>query len=351
MSKDSKENPSSYEEIDLLVLFNYIGDKINLLVRLIIKFLGSILSVFIYASKAVLDNIRLISVILVITGVIGFVMDKSKPKRYESKMLVRTYFEAKYQLATNIQYYNALLEDQDYETLTDIFEIHQDSIAQIIAFEMAPGPETENERIVQYDRFVKSIDSVRAAEISFDEFIENRDIYSGDLFEIRIESKKKDIFQSLETGINTSFVNQYSTKKMEKRDSMITIRKENILNTLKEIDSLKKVYINVIQNESKVAQTTMNLGDFPMKQEKSQTKEYDLLGKEIGLRRELRQLDEQKIEENVFFDVISSFQNVGNEVGYWYEKFTLILPFLSLVFLCLGYLTKKFIRFLQSYEA
>ena len=59
---------------------------------------------------------------------------------------------------------------------------------------MLPGPETENERIVQYDRFVKSIDSVRAQHISFDDFVENRDIYSGDLFEIIVESKKKDIF-------------------------------------------------------------------------------------------------------------------------------------------------------------
>ena len=113
---------------------------------------------------------------------------------------------------------------------------------------------------------------------------------------------------------------------MEKRDSMISIKKENILRTLVEIDSLKKVYIKVIENESKSAQTSLSLGDFPMKQEKSQTKEYQLLDKEINLRNQLSLLDEQKIEENVFFDVISSFQNVGNEVGYWLQKIYFNFP-------------------------
>lgn len=351
MSKKSKKKSDNNEEIDLLILFNYFGEKLNNLFNFIIKIIGSILSVFVYAAKAVLQNIKIISLVLLIAGVAGYFLDKSKSKRYESKMLVRTYFEAKYQLSTNIQYYNALLEDQDYEALSKIYDLDQDSIAQIILFEMSPGPETENERIKQYDRFVRSIDSVRAQEISFDDFIENRDIYSGNLFEIRVESSKKDIFESLETGINSSFVNLYSTKKMEKRDSMITIKKENILRTLKGIDSLKKVYINVIENESQAPQASLSLGDFPMKQEKSQTKEYQLLDKEIALNRELRQLDEQKIEENVFFDVISSFQRVGNEVGYFYERYIVLLPVLALLLLISAFSAMKIINFLKKYEA
>ncbi|WCO01656.1 hypothetical protein [Psychroserpens ponticola] len=352
MSKDLQNQNNNNEEVDLLVLFNYLGDKINNLVTLVKKLVIGLFSIFIYASRAVFNNIKLIALVMVLAGVLGYVLQKANPKVYESSMLVRTYFDAKYQLATNINYYNALLGDQDYDEMASIFEIDQKAVSEILRFEMSVGPETENDRIIEYDAFLKSIDSTRASEIIFEDFVENRDIYTGNLFEIRVESHKKNIFKRLETGINNSFENRYSTKKMEKRDSMIVIKRKSLQDAINQIDSLKRVYIKVMQNESVSPKANISLGEgFPLMQEKSQTKEFQLLDKEIKLKAELRVLDEQKLEENVFFDVISSFQVVGNEVKHWQDRYALIFPVLAFILLCLGYLIKKFAIYVKNYSA
>lgn len=352
MSNDLNDQNKDNEEVDLLVLFNYLGDKINQFFAFIGKILKSIFSVFIYAARAILNNIKIIALVVIISGIGGYILEKASPKKYDSGMLVRTYFGSKYQLATNLNYYNALIESEDYKTLSSIFEIDKDTVAHVMSFEMAIGPETENERIKEYDDFVKSIDSVRAQELSYDDFIENRDIYSGNLFEIRVESTKRDIFKSLETGINKSFENLYSIKKKQKRDSLIGLKKLNILSSIQQIDSLKKVYIKVIENESENTKANISFGEgFPLKQEKSETKEYQLLDKEIKLRDELRSLEEEKLEENEFFDVISSFQVVGNEVKFWYEKYSILFPLLGFLFLCGLFALNKFTSYVKNYEA
>ena len=351
MSKEAKDQNNKNEEVDLLVLFNYIGDKFNQLFGLITKFFKYIYSIFILAAKVILTNIKIISIVLIICGAVGFFLESSRVKKYESGMLFRTYFGSKYQLATNMNYYNALIENEDFETLSYIFDIPKDTIAKVTNFEMAIGPETENERIKAYDQFVRSIDSIRAQDISYDDYIENRDEYSGNLFYIRVESTKRDIFKSLEPGINRSFDNLYSIDKMKKRDSMIVLRKENIMSSIREIDSLKKVYIKVIQQESEFTPSNVSLGEgFPMVQEKSETKEFQLLNKEIELRNSLRALEEEKLEENVFFDVISSFQVVGNEVKNWQDRYTIVFPILGFILLSFAYLLRQFAIYVKKYE-
>ena len=66
-------------------------------------------------------------------------------------MLVRTYFDSKYQLASNLDYYNALLSDENYASLADIFEISEEELENVKLFELVLGPESENDRIIRYD--------------------------------------------------------------------------------------------------------------------------------------------------------------------------------------------------------
>ena len=72
--------------------------------------------------------------------------------------------------------------------------------------------------LLEYDRFVKdlliALDASR--NIAYDDFVENRSIYSGSFFEINVKSYKKDIFRSLENGLNSTFTNTYSLRKWKK---------------------------------------------------------------------------------------------------------------------------------------
>jgi hypothetical protein len=220
MSKNLQEqnkpnNPS--EELDLIMLFNLIGNVFSRFFKFIGSIFKAIFSVVIYALKAIVDNFKIITISMFVAAIIGFGIEMLQPNVYSSQMLVKPYFDSKYQLVTNINYYNALIKEKDFNQLKELFEIDKDDAEQILSFEINPGPETENDRIVQYDEFIKSIDSIRAQDISFDDFVENRSIYTGDIFEINVMSGKKDIFRSLEKGLNSTFTNTYSKKKMQKK--------------------------------------------------------------------------------------------------------------------------------------
>ena len=351
MSKESLPQPQNSDEVDLGHLFNAIGKLFDRFIRFVSSIFKSVFSVAMYGLKAIVVNLKLIAAVVIVAGILGVVLEKMKTKVYSSEMLVRTYFDAKYQLATNINYYNALLDNERHETLSDIFGIHKDTIKSIVSFDIYPGPETENDIIIEYDNFVKSIDSVRAQDISYEDFVENRDIFSGNIYLINVESTKEDIFKSLEKGLDSSFNNQYSEKKKKKRDDIIEIQKQTLLASIKQLDSLQDIYVDVLQEESKSTTASINLSEgFPLTQEKSTTKEYQLLTKEIELRDQLRMLEEQKVEESVYFDVISSFQEIGNEKSNLLNKYSITLPILAFVLLCLGYLTKKFSRYVRNYE-
>ncbi|NNK70448.1 MAG: hypothetical protein HKO96_08220 [Flavobacteriaceae bacterium] len=351
MSKDPVRNNDYAEETDILTLLKYFENGI----LKIFRFFGSIFKAFysliIYSIKAVVLNIKLIVAVMAFGAIAGFLLENFSPTKYESEMLVRTYFDSQHQLATNIEFYNSLLSDENYITLKEVFKMEEDSLKDLLEFEIQIGPETENERIMKYDNFLQQLDSVRAQEISFDDFLEGRDILSGNLFQIRVVAKNKNIFRRLEGGILNSFQNLYSIKKKEKRDSLIAIQKINLREAIVEIDSLQNVYINVLEEESTANKASINLGQgFPLTQEKSDTKEYQLLNKEIELRERLRELDERIISEDEYFDVISGFPEVGSEYKEWTDQYMFLFPALGFVVLCIGFLLNKLSRYVRSYE-
>ncbi|MDO7172150.1 hypothetical protein [Mariniflexile sp. AS56] len=351
MSNDLQK-PQQSEEVDLGQIFKLIGDAFDRLFKFVGSIFKAVFSVIIFSIKAVLDNYKIIVLTLVVSAIIGLVLEKKSPVIYKSQMLVKPYFDSKYQLVTNINYYNALIREKDHKQLKELFGIDLKDAGEIINFEINPGPETENDRIVQYDEFVRSIDSVRAQDISFEDYVKNRSIFSGEIFEINVTSTKKDIFRSLEEGLNSTFTNTYSKKKMQKRDSLITIEKERVLISLKDVDSLKRVYINVMELESKSDNSghLVSSKDGVILNEKTKTREYELLEKQIELQQELSALESQKVEEDVFFDTISSFQDVGAKYQTIFMKYSLIFPFIAFVVLCILFLGVRFVRFAKSYE-
>ncbi|WP_299095679.1 hypothetical protein [Winogradskyella sp.] len=349
----SQEVPkgSQNEEVDLGQLFNMIGRLFDRFFNFIASIFKAIFSVFIYALKAIVNNFKIIVIVLLLAGVLGFILQRTQKDIYESQMLVKPYFDSKFQLVTNINYYNALIGEKDYTQLTSIFEIDEESAKQIIEFEIHPGPENENDKIKQYDTFLKSLDSTRAQNISFDEFVENRSIYSGDVFEINVKSFKKDIFRSLEEGLNSTFTNTYSVKKREKRDSLIYIERNRILASIKEADSLQNVYLRVMEEESKMKDGSYTTKDgMSFIREKTKTREYDLLQEVNKLREELGKLDAQKVEEDVYFDTLSSFQDVGAKYSSIWNLYVVIMPMIAFVLLCIVYLSIRLIKYVSSYE-
>lgn len=351
MSENLPKKETS-DEIDLLVIFNQFGKAISKVYNGALSILKSLFSMLIYALKPIVSNIIIIGVSMVIAAGIGYALDKTKDPVYVSQMIVRPYFESKYPLVNKINMYNSLLKDKDYEKIKDVFGLTTEEAETIVRIEVAQGPETENSKLVKYNKFLKSLDSVNAAKLSYDDFIKNRSIYNGDVFEIEVLSTNKTIFRSLENGLNSIFENDYSLKIKQKRDSLIGIDQTRIRNSLKEADSLKKVYINVIEEESRSENNSGRITSdgVSLIQERVNTREYDLLEKQIKLRQDLSKLESQKVQRDVLFDTVSSFQEIGTRHVNIFRIYTIVLPILTFILLILGFIFVKTFKFIKDYE-
>ena len=364
-------NQNNSEEVDLFKLFNFFESKIKSVFRLVFNSLKYVFSSLIFCLKVLIRNVKIISLLLFTTVLIGFYLDYNRPKEYSSEMLVEPYFDAKYQLNSNIQYYNSLIEDYDYKTLSKIFQIDEVKAKKIVAFDMFPGPETDNALRKEYFSFIKDI-SIKTKgidgneknktdvvvdqsvlNVSYNDFLEGRSIFSSSKYIIKIVSTDKNIFENLTNGLNTSFDSEFSKKNIAKRDSILGLRKESILKSIKDIDSLQKVYVQVFKENSESKSNKLKMGDggLEIADNKVQTREYDLLLQKQQLTKELQLIEEEKVSDDAVFDVISSFPAIGKvDRKPLMQKNIIKLPLTSFLLFLIGLILVNIYKFIKEYE-
>lgn len=350
MSENLPKN-SQNEEVDLGQLFNAIGRLFEKLFSFLGKILKGLFTTIIYTLKPVVNNFKLITIILFSAAILGFITEKFSEPIYVSDMLVRPYFDSKYQLANNVDYFNALIDAENYQELSRIFEIDTVGASHLLGFEMEIGPETQNDLLQDYDNWIKTIDSTLAEDVSYEDYLENRDILAGKIFSIKATSTTHDIFPSLEQGFVKTFENEYSQKLKKIRDSTILIKKAYHEIELKRVDSLQKVYLKILEKESDKDQLSLGEGGlFPITQERSITREYELFQEELKARSAIRSLDEKLIEESDFYDILSGFEDVGTIEKELYKRYSVVFPLIVLAFMSLLFVFLRAFTFIKDYE-
>jgi hypothetical protein len=346
----SNTDKNSSEEVDLGVLFKAIGNMFKALFSSIASIFSKIYRLFIYSCKILIDNYKIILPVIIVSFLIGVFKESKSEPLFSSKMLVKTFFDSKYQLIDNLNYYNSLINNENLKELKMVFDIDDDDLKSLVSFSISPGLESRNDLLKHYDRYVKEIDTSMTSLISFEEYIKNRELFSGNLFEISVVSNKTDVFKKLEKGLNTSFENDYSLQIKKKRDSVILITKTSIKEQVKQINALKETYINVLEEESKSPDLTMGYSQIPLAEQPSKTKEFELLNKEIELQDKLRVLEEKLIRENQFFEIISRFQDSGTIYKTLTTNYKIVYPIYSFLLLLVVFCLSKFIIYAKNYE-
>jgi hypothetical protein len=343
--------PRQDEEVDLGQLFNAIGRLFEKLFSFINKVFKSLFSIIIYGLKPLVNNFKLVAIVLMVSGVLGFIIDKINKPIYKSDMLVKPYFDSKYELANNVDYFNALISSDNTKELSTVFEIDTIDAKELIGFEMKIGPETPNDLLLEYNDYLKNIDSTLADDVTYNEYVDNRDILSGSIFSISAMSHKEDIFTSLEKGFVKTFKNSYSEKVKQIRDQAINIKRVAYKEELERIDGIQKIYFQVIKSESENPNANLGLGGIlPLTKEKTLTREYDLFREELKIRDSLVALEEILVQENDYYDILSGFEEVGTIDRGIFSRYALILPLLVLTMMILTYLIFKAFKFIKAYE-
>lgn len=350
MSEKLPQQPNN-EEVDLGQLFNAIGRLFEKIFAFIGKIFKTFFSAVIYALKPLVKNFKLVSITIMVSALAGFVVEKYKDPVYVSDMLVRPYYDSKYQLANNVNYFNALIGSQNYSKLSEIFEIDSATTAkQLLGFEIEIGPETPNDLLKQYDQYIKSIDSTLALGVTYEDFIENRDILAGNVFSIKAKALSNDIFPSLEKGFVKTFENPHSIKLKERKDSIRLVKKRAYNDELERVESLQETYIQIKKEESDSRETRYSISAIPLIQEKTQTKEYELFQEELRVRKQLRVIEEQVFDENEFYDILSSFEEVGSVESSINDRYSFIFPAITFLMIILAYSFFKIFKFIKEYE-
>ncbi|NRR91464.1 hypothetical protein HSX10_07800 [Winogradskyella undariae] len=350
MSEKLPQQPEN-EEVDLGQLFNAIGNLFERLFSFIGGIFKGVFSALIYIIKPLVDNIKIVAIAVVITSILGFVVQKNKKPTYYSNMVVRTNFGSKYQLASNINYFNTLIGSNNLKELSYIFEIDTLTADELVSFSLEAGPETQNDLFVEYDEYVQSIDTSLVDELSYKEYVGNRNLLSGNLFSIKARSRKNDIFPLLYPGFKKTLENDFSKHKKHVRDTMVSIERTSYEIELTRLDSIQKTYLQVLKNNSETRDLSFGYtSNIPLKEEMSVTKEYDLFIKEQEILRSLKLINQSVAEENTYFDVLSTFDRLGNEDKSIGHRYFILFPILTLLLFIITFLVLKAFNFIKNYE-
>ncbi|MBU2926775.1 hypothetical protein [Winogradskyella psychrotolerans] len=350
MSEKLPQQPNN-EEVDLGQLFNAIGGLFEKLFAFIGRILTGIFSAIIHVIKPLIVYFKLVVGILTIAVILGVILEKSEDPIYSSKMVVEAHFDSKYQLVNSIDYFNALIKSDNFKELETIFEIDSVTANELKGFELARGPETQNDLFREYNEYIQSIDTSLVNQVNYNEYVNNRTLLSGSMYTIIAKSKKQDIFLKLTEGFKKTFENDFTKKQKRVRDTLAYIERKSLTTELSRLDSIQNIYLEVLKNESNNRDVSFGLNTgIPLQEVKSVTNEYDLFIKEQEIRRNLNYLNKTIAEDDTIFDIISPFDKLGYEDKTLTERYFFIFPIFILILFVLWFLVIKAFNFIKNYE-
>jgi len=339
------------EEIDLLQLFGFFENKVKAFFKLIFRGVTSVFGVLMSFLQVLQQNFVKVAIAIIVAFGIGYVYDGYKPKVYASKMIVKPLFDSKYQLVTNIRYYNELVGNRELDKLSSIFDLTEEEAKSLTGFDIKDGPESEKAKTRLFNSFMKSLDSTAAATVTYEGFVENINIYDASLYEIEVKSSVNNVFGKLSKGFKKTFISDnYSKENKRKKDTLFKLKKASIKKSLKDIDSLKNVYITELSKDRTQRVELLGSSAIKLSDENEKTKEFEMLKLQIAEQNKLTTLEEEAIKENQLFEVVSDFQLIGSVNGGTFDKMKFMFPIAAFILVLLGLFGMKFNRFVANYN-
>jgi len=348
---DNLNNKNNTEEIDLLQLFGFFESKLKSFFKLIFSGVKSVFEVFIFFLQILQQNIVKIAVVVIVAFGVGYSYDMYKPKVYRSKMIVKPLFDSKYQLVTNIHYYNELVGNRQLKKISNIFGLSEEEAKSLTGFNIKDGPESEKEKTRLFNGFMKSLDSTAASTVTYDKFVENITIYDARLYEIEVKSSVNNVFGKLSKGFKNTFKSDdYSEENKLKKETLYKLKKESIKKSLEDIDALKEVYIKELSKEKSQKVEVFGSTALKLSDEAQKTKEFEMLQLQIKEQQKLTILEEEAIKENQLFEVVSDFQLIGSVRGGLKSKMKFMFPLAALLLVLIGLFGMRFNKFVANYN-
>ncbi|MGM5469150.1 hypothetical protein ACS386_02635 [Flavobacteriaceae bacterium LMO-SS05] len=354
MSKNLPDQPHS-EEVDLGQLFKLIGNAFNRFFR----FIGSIFNGLFLAFVWLVFFFKKHAIKILIAALIGFGLGYLKEKIsapvYQSTVIVKQNYETGKNLYNLIDFYNDLIDTGDEQTLMSVLDISQEDAASLVSIGVEPNI-TENQKLKDYDNFVRGLDSTLAASVDYDRYSENINLY---------EFKEQVLYVNVHNNINVNPIfnkiveninkTQYFKREQEKDIKELENRESALKQALIKSDSLQNMYKRVLEkplDDKKGTQTSITIEG---SDQIDKTKEFELYKSEIEIRRELVQIERQKEDKSEILEIITRSQEKGvinNDIKILNQSFSpkVFYAGLFILILTLTLLGLQFLKYLEKFQ-
>jgi hypothetical protein len=302
---------STEEEVDLGSLFVIIGRGFSKF----FNFIGSIFTGIFHAIILMLifikENILKIGIATIIGIIAGVFLEVQSPKRYASELLIEPNFKSSLQLYNNVNYYNDLVKQKDTLKLQETFNLTKAEAASLKKFEIQ-AIKNEKDIVNAYDELILAVDTLTIKSYEFEQFKAAFTNFDYKVHKVTVTASKSNVFEKLDDVIISSVVkNKYFNRLKELTNENLNITDSVYKENLAQIDSLRKVYMQVMLDEAKKEQsgTNIDLGG-----QNQTSKELELFETNRKIISDLRYIANEKSKKYEVINVISNFQPIGYEI-------------------------------------
>ncbi|MFT6795689.1 MAG: hypothetical protein ACJART_000825, partial [Maribacter sp.] len=169
--KQASNQSNSSDEIDLGQLFQMIGKGFNKFFQFLGNIFKGIFNSFILLLLFIQKHILKFIILAVVGLAVGIYLDITLPTKYTSSMVVEPNFNSVQQLYNNINYYDELAEAKDSIGLAEALGISVKDASFIKDFEIDSYSD-ENQKILLFDKFVRSLDSTTKKAIDMGKYLD-----------------------------------------------------------------------------------------------------------------------------------------------------------------------------------
>ena len=355
MSKEIKTPQNNSEEVDLGQLFKLIGNMFDRFFRFLGNIFNNIFLSFVWLIFFIKTHIVYLIIALLLGLTYAVIKEKKAEPTFKSTVFIKQNYSTGENLYSSIDYYNSLLSEKDYTTLSEVLNIDSSNTSSILRFQVEPVI-SDNQRLLEYNRYSKKLDSTVASTLVYEDYLDNVKEHIYAVQQITINSTTNDNFSSVFDGIVNS-LNSISFFKREQEKDLreLNNRELAIKNVLIQSDSLQKTYKRVLEKTNQIKQGSETSITIEGPDEENKTKEFDLFKNDFELRKELVTIQREKDNKEFIVELMSNTPKKGftdNSIKVLDKSisqkifYSILFPFALLSFL----LILKYIKYLEKYR-
>jgi hypothetical protein len=348
MNEDLKKQEPPNEEVDLGQLFKLIGNAFDRFFRFIGRIFTGLFGVLLLFLFFIQKHFLKFVIVVVVGLIIGTILDIKKEPQYISTMVIEPNFNSVQQLYNNIAFYNELAKAKDFLSLSDALNITEEEALSIRTFKVESYAD-ENQRIILFDKFVRSLDTTTQKEIDMKAYLENFNSLDARFHTISVTASVNAVAKKIQPAIISSISNNsYFNLQKDISDANINLQDSLYNKQITEIDSLQLLYKRVMLKEAErsLQGTNISLGENGAQN----NKELSLINKMEDLQSGLVELNVERGNKSSILNVISDFPRKGVREKGILRSYKFIIPSSLLIITVLLILLLSLNKYLKNHN-